>query len=265
MNRLLKYRDITKITMSNSLVYFWDFISGNMFLILIMFVYLKLWTNIYSGNGDTMAGLSLNQMIWYLVVTELITLSRSNLYIQISEDVKTGAIAYLLNKPYEYVLYCFSSFLGELAVKLLSNSIIGIAVGLVFVGALEGFSLMHLPFILLSILVGCCIHFLIYMILALTAFWLEENAPFFWIYNKLVFTLGGMLIPIDMFPGWLRSISAFLPFSYVTYVPAKLTVAFSLESFIRGFSIQLIYLAAFFLLALLVYRRGAKKLNVNGG
>ncbi|MEG0774773.1 ABC-2 family transporter protein [Clostridium sp.] len=265
MQLLRKYGEITKITMSNNLVYFWNFLSKNIFFIFIMFIYLMLWKAIYSEKGAIVGGLTINQMIWYLVVTELITLSRTDIHLQINEDVKSGNIAYLLNKPYNYVLYCFSYFLGEVGVKLLTNGIIGISIGLIYVGTLEGFNITHLPFIFLSLMVGCFINFFIYICLALTSFWVEENSAFFWIYSKLVFTLGGMLMPIEMFPKWLKDISQYLPFAYVTYVPAKLAVGFTFSDFFKGFGIQAIYLISFFILAMSLYRKGAKNLNVNGG
>ncbi len=265
MKSIRKYMEISKITMSNNLVYFWNFLSKNLFFVFIMFIYLMLWKNIYGQKGDSLGGLTINKMIWYLVVTELVTLSRTDIHNQVNEDVKTGNIAYLLSKPYNYVLYCFSYFLGEIGIKLLTNGIAGLAIGLVYVGPLESFNFTHLPFILLSIIAGCIIHFFIYIILALTSFWFEENSAFFWIYSKLVFTLGGMLMPIDLFPNWLQSLSKYMPFAYVTYVPAKLAVDFSFASFGRQFLIQLIYLAAFFVLAMCLYRKGARNLNVNGG
>jgi ABC-2 type transport system permease protein len=147
----------------------------------------------------------------------------------------------------------------------LTNGLLGLAIGLVYAGALENFSLVNLPLILLSLLLGCFINFFIYLTLALTAFWFEENTSFFWIYQKLVFTLGGMLLPIDLFPKWLQSLSHYLPFAYVTYAPAKLAVDFSLSDFCRLFPVQVLYLGVFFILAMVLYRKGVRNLNVNGG
>ncbi len=260
-----KYLQITKITMANSLVYVWNFLSKNVFFIFIMFIYMMLWRNIYGQKGSSVGGLTFNQMIWYLVITELVTLSRTDVHTQINEDVKSGNIAYLLTKPYNYVLYCFSYFVGEVGTKLLTNGAIGIAIGMIYAGSLKNFTFSHLSFIFLSLLVGCSINFFIYMTLALTSFWFEENTPFFWIYSKLIFTLGGMLMPLELFPVWLQKVAGYLPFAYVTYVPARLTVDFSFINFYRQFSIQVIYLIVFFALSMMLYKRGARNLNVNGG
>jgi ABC-2 type transport system permease protein len=106
--QLSKYAQVSKITMSNSLVYFWNFLSKNLFFVFIMFIYLMLWRTIYAAKGGgAIGGLTLNAMIWYLIFTELVTLSRTELHMQVNDDVKNGNIAYMLNKPYDYVLYCF--------------------------------------------------------------------------------------------------------------------------------------------------------------
>lgn len=265
MQLLRKYGQISKITMANSLVYFWNFLSKNLFFVFIMFVYLMLWKSIYAQKGSIVGGLTLNQMVWYLIFTELVTLSRTDIHMQVNDDVKSGNIAYLLNKPYNYVIYCFSYFIGEVGIKLLTNGIVGVAIGLVYAGSLKGFNFANLPFILISLIIGCCINFFIYITLALTSFWFEDNTAFFWIYSKLIFTLGGMLMPIELFPDWLQKISHYLPFAYVTYVPARLAVDFSFSAFLRGFSIQILYLLIFFAAAMALYWKGAKNLNVNGG
>ncbi|MFA5523104.1 MAG: ABC-2 family transporter protein [Tissierellales bacterium] len=265
MKKISKYSYITKISLSNNLVYFGDFLVRNFFFVFIIYIYMMLWTNIYGSKGGNIAGFTLNQMIWYLVVTEIVTLSRSNIFFEATQDVKNGNIAYMLNKPYNYILYCFSNSLGEMGVKLLTNALVGLIIGAICVGPLSGFNIMHMPFIVASILLGIFINFFIHISLSLTSFWLEENSAFFWIYGKLVFTLGGMLIPLELFPEWLRNIAVNLPFAYVTYAPAKLAVDFSLNRFVNTIAFQLVYLGIFFLLSLGIFRKGARALNVNGG
>ena len=66
------------------------------------------------------------------------------------------------------------------------------------------------------------LQFLIKMSLALLAFWVEDTGPFFWIYSKVLFTLGGLFVPIDIYPEWLRRVAVMMPFNYVLYQPARL-------------------------------------------
>lgn len=265
MKGLYKYFYVFKISIANHLVYAGNFIIRNFFFVFIVYVMLLLWKSIYGEGQGLVAGLSLNQMIWYLIVTEVITLSRSNIFSEVSEDIKKGNIAYLLNKPYHYIYYSLANALGEIGTRLLTNTIIALVIGFLYVGPLVQFNSRNLPLILLSILLGVLLNFFIYINLALTAFWLEENVAFMWIYSKLVFTLGGMLIPLELFPEWLESVARYLPFAYVAYGPARLTVSFSMTNLISTVSWQVGYLVVFTVLSTLIFRRGVKVLNVNGG
>lgn len=49
-------------------------------------------------------------------------------------------------------------------------------------------------------------------LIGLAAFLVEETNSFELIYQKAVFILGGMLLPLDMFPEWLQRIARLLPF-----------------------------------------------------
>ena len=75
----------------------------------MMFVFLNLWQYIYSDPNELINGYSKMQMIWYVIITEILWMSLSGrkLCKKISEDVKGGNIAYNINKPYNYILYSY--------------------------------------------------------------------------------------------------------------------------------------------------------------
>jgi ABC-2 type transport system permease protein len=43
--------------------------------------------------------------------------------------------------------------------------------------------------------------------LAGTAFWLSDAKATWFLYQKLVFLLGGMLLPLQLFPAWLERVA----------------------------------------------------------
>ncbi len=261
-----KYHYVLKTSIMDTFVYVVDFFGRSVFFAFILGIYLLLWQAVYGATDSQMIeGFDLNRMIWYLVITEIVTLSTSNYYDEVSTDIKTGNIAYQLNKPYHYVTYSFYNNFGKVLIRMLVNSTVGILTALVFVGGLESFHLYSVPFVLLSLFMGIGINFFLNFTLALTAFWVEENTPFRWIFQKLVFTLGGMLLPLDLFPHAIQNISRYLPFAYITYVPGKLFVDFNTHDFLYGFMGQCIYLILAILLCYAVYKKGVKALNVNGG
>ena len=71
-----------------------------------------------------------------------------------------------------------------------------------------------------------CLAFLLdglgHLIVGLSAFWLEDTSGLYLIYTRLTMILGGMLIPLDLFPGWLKNLVVYLPFPYLVWGPVHL-------------------------------------------
>jgi len=106
---------------------------------------------------------------------------------------------------------------------------------------------------------------LVAVLIGLLSFWIEEVMPIYRIYQKLLFTVGGMFLPLEMFPDWLRRITAWLPFQFVTYAPARAFVAFEPDFVLRAVAGQVIYIAIVLALVTFVWRRAQRRLVVHGG
>ena len=77
--------------------------------------------------------------------------------------------------------------------------------------------------------------------------------------------LGGLLIPLDFFPSWLKTISLNLPFAWIIYGPARLFVDPSLARLGIVLLRQGIWLAVVGGTVWLLYRRAVTRLVINGG
>ncbi|HEX3028286.1 MAG TPA: hypothetical protein VHT34_03040 [Clostridia bacterium] len=261
--KVKKYFKIAVTSLQSSLVYVSNLIGGTVFFAFIIYIFLQLWKIIYGGKAD-LSGYTIQQVIWYCIVTEIITLSGSNAFNDVNVEIKEGSIAYLLNRPYHYVLYQLSNGAGVIAFKLAINVIMGIVIGFLYVGGLKSFRLESIPFVVLSVIISILISFFIYISIAMTSFWLEDNMAFFWVFQKLSFIFG-VFLPVEFLPGWLKNIALITPFPYMSYAPAKLTVDFSVSRAESLLAAQGTYLAVFIVLAFAIYSRGVKMLNVNGG
>ena len=115
-----KYIYIYKATLIENLTYIFDIIFGFLNFFIMMIVFLNLWGYIYQDSSQIINGYSMQQMIWYVLITECLWFGTRNkiLTTQISEDIKTGNIAYNINKPYNYVYYIISKHLGDITFKL---------------------------------------------------------------------------------------------------------------------------------------------------
>ena len=61
------------------------------------------------------AGYTREQMIWYVMLTEMIWFGArsSTVREQVSADIRGGNIAYLINKPYHYPFYILANTQGN--------------------------------------------------------------------------------------------------------------------------------------------------------
>lgn len=261
-----KYLYIYKATLIENLTYITNILIGFINFIVMMVIFLNLWEYMYSDSSQVISGYTMEQMIWYVLITETLWFGSRNkaLTRQISQDIKSGNIAYNINKPYNYVFYIIAKHLGEITIKFIAFSILGIAIGTLFVGPIQNFNFANLPLIIITVLLGVLINSVIRIAISIISFWIEDSTPFHWVYDKLILVLG-TLFPIEMFPEFLRPIIQCTPIFVVTYGPAKLLIDFSMEKFIQVFVAQIIYLVLVSALAIILYERGVKKLNVNGG
>ncbi len=259
-----KYWSIFVIQLINSLAYPGELIGRSLIIIPFMWIFAQLWRVTYAAAGSSVInGLTLQDTLWYLMMAETIELSRPRLGNTIADAVKDGSIAYVLNKPYDFLLYQLSTTLGETVFRAVMNALFG---GLI-VWLLMGPPPNALGFLAVipAILGSWILNFLISVLIGMAAFVTEDISAFVWIYQKLAFVLGGLLIPLDFYPGWLQAITRSLPFSSMTYGPAHLFILPSLPALLSTLGMQLAWITGLGLLTVLVYRRGVAELTVNGG
>jgi ABC-2 type transport system permease protein len=224
-----------------------------------------LWTAVYESQGSgEIAGLTLANTIWYLLIAEMIELSKFRHDMVISEEAKDGSIAYKLIRPYNYLAYHFCNGLGDTVVRMALVFLLGLPI-VVYYAGWSRLNIWHLPAVALIGSLALLLDFCAMSIIGLLAFVTEDTQSFRIIYQKFVFILGGLMIPLDFLPSWLQNIARVLPFNLTTYAPAKLFVAFSWAQFWQVLGLQLLWLA---LLGALLYRQyqwATQRLAVNGG
>jgi ABC-2 type transport system permease protein len=259
-----KYLSIFSMQIINSIAYPGDFLGRSISIATFIFIFAGLWKATFAiSNTSLINGLTFANMIWYMTMAETLELGRPRLNRTISEQVKNGEVAYILNKPYNFLLYHFSVGLGDGVVRMSLNLVVGGVVAFILAGPPPPLSGWIMAF--LTLVGAWILHFCMMALIGLAAFVVEETNSFELIYQKLVFILGGFLLPLDMFPAWLQKIAYALPFPYMMYAPARLFVKPEVDLFWQMLTGQAIWVAAFIALLAFVYKRSEKVLTVNGG
>lgn len=99
------------------------------------------------------------------------------------------------------------------------------------VGSLS-FQWIHLLPVLITIALAYLLDYFLIVLINLLAFIMEDVNGVKFIYQKILFIIGGTLIPLDFFPEWLKRIIDNLPFGYIIYAPAKLRVDYNSAFFL---------------------------------
>ncbi|WP_248927765.1 ABC transporter permease [Paenibacillus hamazuiensis] len=264
LGKAVKYAAIGHLSLRNQFAYVYDFLTRSIFLIIIMYIFIQLWRVTFQGEGTALIeGYSYEQIIWYIIFAEAITMATPSLATRIEDEVKGGDVGYKLARPASYIAMHYVTFAGEFAVRLLVNLAVGSALGI------AAFGLPHFGWgwagFFAAVAGAMTVQFLLGMIIALCAFWVEETRGIEFVYNKLLFTIGGMLMPLDLMPEALQKVCAWLPFRAVLYFPSKTAVRFDGAALLEMIWVQLLWIAALLAAVLLIYRRGVTKLHVNGG
>jgi len=262
-----KYLYIYKSEIMSTLQYVSNILVNCIGYITHIFIFFSIWNYIYDDPGKIINGYSKEQMIWYVIITEIIWIAVSGrkLCRKICNDVKGGNIAYSMNKPYSYISYVVSSHLGETTIKAIITTVVGIGLGFIFLKGLPlNISFLGIIIIIISSILAVIISTLFIIFVGLFSFIIEDANPLYWLYSKIILILGTMF-PIEFFPGILGTIIKFSPIYVTCYGPAKLFVDFNIQNGIYILGAQIIYLGIAWLMCYLLYRKGVRKLNVNGG
>jgi viologen exporter family transport system permease protein len=231
------------------------------FYFIILLIYSRLWQAVLSGGAGTEHGPAGN--LWYLAVTEWIILAQPPTYLEIERDVRSGDIAYLLARPMSYVGSKLAAAGGELALRLVVLCAAGLTFGRLFSGqwpSAEGLALAGLVGLAAS-----AVHALGLAAVGLSAFWVHDTTGVYLIWQKLNFILGGLMLPLSIYPPWLRTVADYSPFPALLYGPGSLVLDPDPGRALR----LLVELAAWAVLAALAVlgleRRGRRILDIHGG
>ena len=261
-----KYLYVIKTTFNDSIQYISNIILRFIGFIITLLILISLWNFIYSDGEGIINGYTFNQMIWYLLLAEMITYGAGSSVArdEIKNTIKSGNIAYQINKPYHYVIYTICKYLADTMIRFILFAIVAVALGLIFAGSIEGFNYITLLGAIPVFFLGVLITGLTRILISLSSFWVEDSNPFQNVYGKIILIFG-VLFPMEMFPSVVQKIIRYSPIYGVASGPAKLVIHFSKNLFKEILITQSITIVILMILLLLVYGKGVKKLNVNGG
>jgi viologen exporter family transport system permease protein len=202
-------------------------------------------------------------LVWYLAATEWILLSAPPIHLEIQEAIRRGDVAYRLGHPVSYVVAEFATGLGLLAVRAPLLGLTACICAFAFSGWIPPLSalLIVAPFGLAASALMTALH----LSIGLLAFWLDDVSPVFWVWQKLVFVLGGLMLPLELYPRFVQRAAGFTPFPALLAGPASLVLGDHLVTPLALARSLAIWSAVTAVAVSWVFRRATTRLTVNGG
>ncbi len=229
---------------------------------IILGVFSALWRAVAAAGMPL--GESPRMMVWYLAMTEWVLLSAPLIQFQIEDDIRRGDVAYQIARPASYLTAHLAQGVGSLMARAPVLLVAACVTGWIFGGGLPD----HPGRLFRAIAFGAVASVVMTaynLVLGLLAFWLGDIAPVQWIWQKLTFVLGGLMLPLQIYPALVVRIAKLTPFPALLTGPASFVLdkpfvqPVELAAWLAG------WLVLAWVLARLVFHRATQSLQLNGG
>jgi ABC-2 type transport system permease protein len=189
------------------------------FFALILGVFSAVWRAV--AETASAAARDPREMLWYLAMTEWVVLTAPMVHFQMEQEIRRGDVAYQLARPASWLGARLAHGLGALAVRAPVLLVVACAIAWLYAGPPQrpaGLAL-AIAFGLAAAVVMTLFH----VAIGVAAFWLGDVAPAYWIWQKLLFVLGGLLLPLQFYPALFVRLARLTPFPALLAGPASLT------------------------------------------
>jgi ABC-2 type transport system permease protein len=233
--------------------------------IIVLLVQFSLWKTLI-GSG-VRAGTTLNQMIAYVMITELLrTLTGGEFANELGVSIRDGSVIMHFLRPVSFDLYLLSSMLGKNWYQTLTTALPVLIVSCLIIGLPLPPSVPCFLIFLCLTLLGILIMFQLVYIAGLLAFWTQATWYLSWYVRAGVTFFGGTAIPLWFYPAALQNLSRFLPFRYISFEAINYYLG---KAPVDGaaFSLGMSALWWFLLYGIghLLWMRVQQKMTINGG
>jgi ABC-2 type transport system permease protein len=226
-----------------------------------------IWTAVY-GDGSALNGMELSQMIRYFGAMTLIGyLTMDFADWNLSMLIRTGKFLTFALRPINHRFFALSQKVGH---RVLGFLVEFIPCLLIFIFL---FRVNMMPsnifWTVLSVILAYLMNFYVNYCLGMMSFWIVQARGIRAVVFLISGVFSGTLIPLVFFPQPLQIIQFFLPFQYISYVPAMVFLGeYSLGSIELSIPlivmIQAIAVAVVFVISEVIYKAAIKRFTAVG-
>lgn len=231
------------------------------FYLVIVTTLSGLWRVAVDANGGDLSGYSALALTWYVITSEAAIVSVNARHIEeIGTDIAQGTVAVELLRPASVLGVRVASQVGRGIPRVASLWVAGAVLTTIIAGGPP--DPVTLVLVAPSLVLAITANLLAQHTVAAIAFWIRDAGSVWFLYMKAVFILGGMIIPLELLPQSVESVSMLLPFAAMAYAPARLAAGFWEPTLLL---VQVFWIAVLAVAARAAFRAGERRLQVVGG
>lgn len=260
------YLEVARTAFRRQLIYRSANLAGLLTNIVFGIIFSYVMIALFQSQSNA-GGYDLNDALRYVwLVQAMVMIVLTFGWYELMLTIRSGEVVSDLSKPCDFYWYWFSREIGRSCYYALYRSLPTYLAGMLLFhfGAPLDWRLWLL--FLFSLALGMMTGIAYRVLFNLAAFWLIEARAVGTLATVVALIFTGNYVPLPFFPGWLRAIADWLPFSGMMSVPAqiflgKLTGLDLALVMLR----QLVWLVIFTLFARTVTAQATRRVVVQGG
>jgi len=183
----------------------------------------------------------------------------------IMQDVQTGNVEVLFSKPISYLSYRVWWQIGSGIYSYIVITFLASIALILMIGVPQTMmTRLFIPTYVLTLFCGSILSLLIYSIVGLLAFWIEDINPVFWIVDKAIMILGGSYLAVSLFPPLMYQIALYSPFGASQFVTHTVYSSWQ-TNWYQLVGIQCAWIVVLSVIVFFLFRHAKQKVSVNGG
>ncbi|MGH7869578.1 MAG: ABC transporter permease [Candidatus Dormibacteraceae bacterium] len=231
------------------------------FLLLILVVMSALWHAAIDAHHCSLGGYEISGLLWYVFGAQVAVIAaRQRTVEEVGEEIGSGAITVPMLRPVPVVAMWMAMEAGSGFGRIALIFPCGAALTWLLAGPPP--NLVCLLLAVPAVIIGGTTNIAFQHAVGGTAFWFKDAKSGWFLYQKLVFLPGGMLIPLELLPTGVASVCQMLPFSAMAYIPGRIASGHLDPGLLL---IQAGWLILIVAIALAVFALGQRRLEVVGG
>jgi ABC-2 type transport system permease protein len=235
-------------------------LSTNMSLVM-----LALWNAV--AREQPVGSWGQKQFVAYFLSTLVVRLLTSSWVVwEMNYELRQGLLAFRMLRPVHPLVHYAAENLAALPLR----AAFALPIALVSLWAMGEGQVTHDPLLVLlfavAVLLAWLVNFLAMALIGVVGFYVDSSISLWQVWFGLYMLLSGYLVPLSLFPGWLRAAAQVLPFRYMLSFPVEILLGhFDRPGALWHLGLQLAWVVGLLGALSLFWRAGVRRFNAYGG